>query len=256
MLKRYRSWVIDEEKAHNPEGITVILNADEFLWGWWPSEPEMTGPLTVVTGICFFDARWGLKFKHPKPGQEGTWRSLALRSGRDKSRELLARGREIEYITIPPFPTLYVKKMLSFQRLGLEKLGGVVERVLYHIPFQEYLQYSEMLPYPWKSRMKAVLQEEAKLMAELIRNQLAKWPIEIHWGGKNPPQSFVDLYLRAIEGGGIVIGLEELVELRLPFEVSRQTGMTIPTIVGVLDIPHPYYLDHQSQDDEVIVIEL
>jgi hypothetical protein len=101
--------------------------------------------------------------------------------------------------------------------------------------------------------MKQVIKQEAELMADLIRRQLAKWPIEIHWGGENPPQSFVDLYRKAIEDGGNVVGLEELVELRLLFEAERQTGRTIPTLVGVLGIPHPYFKPPQ---EEVIELEL
>jgi hypothetical protein len=130
-------------------------------------------------------------------------------------------------------------------------VGIRVERVLYHIPLREYLQYSEMLPSPWKERMKEVVKQEAELVADLIRRHLANWPIEIHWGGESPPQSFVDLYIRASEESAKVIGLEELVELRLPFEAFRQTGIIIPTVVGVLGIPHPYFRPPQEE-----VIEL
>jgi hypothetical protein len=247
MLK-YAAWTLYGHKAHHPDGITVSLNDGEFPWGWWPSEPVLTGSATVVMGICFFDARWRVQFKNPKPGQKGALRSLALPREREEAEEFLKRGREIERLLYPPFPTPYAQKIIEFQKWGLEKLGGVVERVLYHVPLNEYLIYASMLPSPWKERMSEVIQKEAELVADLIRRHFAEWPLEIHWGGNNPPQSFVDLYIKAIEGG-TVIGLEELVELRLPLEASRQTGMTIPTVVGVLGIPHPYF---KPPEEEVI----
>jgi hypothetical protein len=135
--------------------------------------------------------------------------------------------------------------------VGVGKTGGVVERVIYHIPLKEYLSYCSILPPPWGERMAKVIQQEGERMADRVLRHLSGWPIEIHWGRIYPPYSFVELYIRASEESAKVIGLEELVELRLPLEAGRQTGMTIPTMVGVLDIPHPYY---ERSQEEVIQI--
>jgi hypothetical protein len=258
MVLKYAAWNLEETshgyKAHHPtEGITVSLNDGEFPWGWWPSEPVLTGSVTVVMGICFFDARWRVEFKNPKPGQKGAVRSLALPREREETEEFLKRGRKIERMVYSPFPTPYAQKIIEFQKWGLEKLGGMVERVLYHVPLNEYFSYASMLPSPWKERMKEVIKKEAELMADWVRHHLRDWPIEIHWGGESPPQSFVDLYIRASEESAKVIGLEELVELRLPFEAFRQTGRAIPTLVGVLGLPHPYF---RPPEEEVIALEL
>jgi len=242
MLK-YAAWTIEnagDVYVATYQDLTVHLKDGKFLWGWWPSEPAIAGSATVVTGICFFDARWRVEFKNPKPGQKGAVRSLALPREREEAEEFLKRGREIERVIYPPFPTPYAQKLIEFQKWGLEKLVGVVERVLYHVPLHEYLMYASVLPSPWKERTEEVIQKEAERMADFVLRHLREWPVEIHWGGENPPQSFVDLYLRALRDG-FVVGLEELVELRLPLEAQGQTGMTIPTMVGVLGIPHPYF---------------
>jgi hypothetical protein len=257
-MMKYAAWTIEntgDKYVATYQDLTVYLRDGKLLWGWWPSEPTLAGSATVVTGICLFDRRWQLEFKNPKPGQRGAVRSIALPREREEAQEFLKRGREIERVLFPQFPTPYAQKLIDFQKWGLWKLrdlGVVVERVLYHIPRREYLCYCSILPSPWKEKMETVVKEQAQKIGELVSKELSEWPLEIHWGGENPPQSFVDLYVRALREG-FVVGLEELVELRLPLEASRQTRKTIPTLVGVLSFPHPYF---RPPEEEVIALEL
>ena len=259
-MQKYVMWELHELNditiaIYPKENIMLRLESSPFLHGWWPFMPN-AGEAVIVTGICLFDARWRVRFKPVKMGQKGAERSLALPREREEILEMISKGREIEAVYYPLFPTLYAKKMLEWQKWALEFMenscGIEPIKVLYHIPLQEYLVYCRLLPLNLKSKMEEIIKIETDKIIETVKETLGNWPIEFHLGEDNPPESFVKLYLYALERYNIsIIGLEELVELRLPLEAMRKTNQVITTLVGVLGIPHPYFRPEGGKEEVI-----
>jgi hypothetical protein len=256
---KYAMWEISEDTLfayYANENIVIKLENSPFPHGWWPCNVESNESVCVVTGICLFDASWRVQFKALKDGQKGTKRSLALPREREEACKFILRGREIEKIYYPVFPTVYAKKILAFQKWGLEFINSkkrIVE-VHYHLPRNEYLAYCNLLPSPWREKMLKVVVEESERVHSLVKESLCEWPLKIHWGRSDPPESFIVHYIRSLVESDIMIcGLEDLVELRIPLAASRQTGRLIPVMVGMLGIPHPYF---KTSEEDWVELEL
>jgi len=258
MNGKYGSWRIQDgtvsrmidgqlvELSINPVGDGTAI----AMYGDMPEQIK-----TVLMGMCLFDARWQVQFEKPsgKNGQNAppARRSLALPHDRQQAYDRILQGKKVEYIFVPSTPGVYHQKLLVYQSRSLRDLQP--ERVLYHLPVLEYLssicELEQVLGMPLPE-LRAALSRFADIMLGRIMEELCFLGDRLEFispmsdaGILDPGESYLHPYTYFDQykiDPNSVVGVEDLVELRLSHTAQSRTGVQIPMQCLIMDATNPY----------------
>ncbi|MFA6383234.1 MAG: hypothetical protein WCX17_02325 [Parcubacteria group bacterium] len=263
----YGSWVVESEKAYlkaDPE-VAISLcpsDAQAVSEGWWGYP---TCEKDLVSGICIFDARWALEFDNGK--EAGTRKSLSLPREREKAFKMMEKGRKIKNLYVPTELSAYHLKLLQWQVKKICQLSP--KRILYHLPVGEYeifiqeLETAAGIDLPWLYVRLEEISEKIKnyFLENLTRQGVDAGKVEfirpLEMGAQSTDDSFGYPYLFPYKFGmspESMMGLEDLVELRILLRAKMEMNYDIPVLCAVLEVPHPYLI-REDNGGGVITVE-
>lgn len=264
----YGSWVIEKGRAFLKSSPEIEINlfpckTGAIQEGWWGNP---TQEKDLISGICIFDARWSLEFENGK--EIGTKKSLSLPREREKAFKMIKKGRKIKSINVPDEIGKYHQKMIRWQVEKICQLSP--KRILYHLPAGEYeifIQELEAVSNKEMSRLYAILKKLSnKIKISFLEN--LNWhgidtkkiefinPLEM--GARNTDDSFGLPYLFPHKLGMSpedMMGIEDLVELRISLRAKKEMEYNIPVLCAVLQIPHPY-MNRDDSDGGIVLIDV
>lgn len=270
MLKKYASWTIDCKKeiayTRSCKNLSLKLTKNKIV-KFESQFGEINGAKNIISGICLFDARWLLEFeaKHRNPAGKN---SLASPMEREKAFKKIKKGLAVKKIYYPIKPGEYHKKLINWQVSKFNNLKP--KRILYHLPTLEYHCFIETLENYLTIKLptlKKCLELFAKNIKDMLlfamdKNKINKNLLEIiqpmNMGATDPNKSFLLPYLHPKKFGikkNDLIGVEDLIEIKLSTLSKKETGYQIPTILAIIDIPHPF-LNKNINDNDTKVITL
>lgn len=220
-------------------------------------------PPTVVMGVCLWNANWQLVDKN-----SSVYR-LVLQTDRDRVNSICSG--EFALLRVPNAVGLYQRRIISLQR---EVLTGLRQmwpscRVVYHLPFTEYLRFVRELPV--RNHVRIRLEDRLCGHCDQVRQMVVSElglisfvdPLEedpfrvkeIQQSAKVTPEiaSFLYPYCEAHEW---CVGVEDMVEYSLPSRAERLTNRQshIVCLFGLLGFPHPYMDPSVDEVCEEIVL--
>jgi hypothetical protein len=210
--------------------------------GWWPFPAE--GRSVAVSGVCLFDKAWRLQFAPRGKGNPPAVRTLALPSGRSEAYGWLRQGRRAEQLFVPVAPGRYHEALIRWQVSEFLRLRP--QRILYHIPLDEYRWYvgdleellGRSLP-TLRDRLDAFTKQVLALLTEAcgeLANRL-EFIRPMQCGAASPDVSYLFPYVRS-DAFGVTVddlyGIEDLTELGLSYEASARSGRVIPPCNGLV----------------------
>ena len=226
------------------------------LYGRDPTKDSR--PITVVTGLCLWDARWIAEFAvEGKGGSKNppARRSIALPSERNAVFERLSQGRRIAIIETPLEPGPYHAQLARWQAARISELNP--EQILFHLPVDEYHQYIEDLQRAmgWREleTVHQALDDYAEVARQLVERTLGSlyervtFVRPLQMGARSVEESWVMPYADPLRFGGSrhaqIVGVEDLVELRQVVTTGTQSAL-----FAVLDPQrHPYFIKEGGQ---------
>ena len=278
---KYASWEIDPAAntatRKMPDGniITIGLVPSSNPWalyeGHWQNVSN-DDQKTVISGVCLWDARWQVEFLSAKTKNPPiVRRSLALPSGRDDIYLRLATAQRIIKMFCPLGLGMYHTRLIKWQSEKLQELP--CERILYHVPLDEYHDYIEALearlgiPIPSAHDQ---LDKFAQKIHDYIQDQFGSLLCKLEFikpmrlGARNPEEAFLFPYSRPEKFSAApekVLGVEDLIEIPLSYEAWQNRDQwnaarisPVPIVGAIIGIPTPYF-NKELQDVETIELE-
>ena len=226
-----------------------------YMEGLWnPSEREAPARYeTAITGMCI----WGkhdcvFHFKPNGKGNAGAKRSLSNMKDRDDILARLQKNQQIEKIVISNNPFgLYQVKMVQWQDEVVRRLG--IRKLYYSLPIAEYLDVlnglEDHLPRHQFVKLKGVLYRHNGVLMEHIVNTLLVDVEFVNPKAHSPEISIEESYTWPYRFLDVDIGIEEMEEIRIPYQAMKNGACVPPILLGMLGYSSPYYeqRDHASQ---------
>ncbi len=248
--------------------LTRCANGASFQ-GWWGERP--TRVHTAITGVCLWGCNWVVEFEPLARNGKPARKSLALPYSRDEAYERLHKGQRATTLYVPREPSAYHWRLISWIAETLKEFDPA--RVLMHVPGPEYHGYHaefERRLGHGVSEGHESLDRFVKRIMEMIMDAIPSWLFSritfvnpFRLGVTDSVDSYVLPYA-APERFGVtdlatLVGVEDMVEVRLAYEARARTGRMIPILCGVLkeegEANSPY-LDNSLRDFEVDAIDL
>eukprot|EP00931_Biecheleriopsis_adriatica_P013410 TRINITY_DN1147_c0_g2_i4.p1 TRINITY_DN1147_c0_g2~~TRINITY_DN1147_c0_g2_i4.p1 ORF type:complete len:620 (-),score=103.67 TRINITY_DN1147_c0_g2_i4:210-2069(-) len=269
---KYAGWTIDNLVASKtfpgttqPETIKLVPAEAIPYQGWWPREPA-EAPKVVLAGCCLFDGRWKARCFPRGKGNPPAVKSLSSSTRRDELFARLKKGHKVECVFVPSGLGEYHRRVIRWQAEALKALQP--EKVVYHLPVQEYHHYIDDFEAHLGvrvPRMHELLDEFGEAVKTEVVTYLSPFtdticfiePMTNH-GCECPNDSFLWPYLNVHEFGDArtVAGLEDLPEMYLSSSASKQTGMTIPVLCGVLAVDVDLYRQEELNEGEFEQVQI
>lgn len=238
------------------------------LEGWWSRPEELPREPVCVMGICLWDARWQVAFKHEHHNLVFK-RSLGVPSERADAAKRFRQGHsewgdaEFCHFLVGSGLGEYHRNLLAWQAAKLKEIQP--ERILYHVPRLEYYDFirracSDMgagsMEGVLREALEQHIQEVLGLQRELFGPELLSritFVEPLTQGATKVDKSWPFPYLRPEVYGADasqLVGVEDLVEMRILRSVEMQTGRRVPTRLAILGATHPY----ASKDGEQLTL--
>jgi hypothetical protein len=225
------------------------------LEGFWnPYRWEIKDKYRVaMSGLCI----WGkydcvFKFKQRGKGNPGAKRSLS--SPRDKADLLkrLRRGQHIEQIVISSDPFgLYQSKMIGWQADSVRRFG--IEKLYYALPIEEYTEtlneLETLLPKKCVAKIFKILEAHHNQLAEKIKSEIDAEVVFVHPMQVDRTLSVKQSYTWPYQNLDIELGIEEMEEIRIPYQAMKSGSVVPPILLGMLGTPCPYYERRDTETD-------
>ncbi|CAK0754285.1 hypothetical protein CCP1ISM_560003 [Azospirillaceae bacterium] len=261
---RYGSFLISDEHGswNGDTSISVAMESTSVVAHreaiWNPCRlPLRSSYKTAITGMCIW-AKYDCMF-HFKPvakGNPGARRSLSNPKDRADILDRLIKGQEIEKIMISKDPFgLYQTKMVFWQAEVVYRMN--IQKLYYSLPVEEYdavlRNMEEHLPSCFSDGLKNVLLEHNQMLLDYIKNTI---PIEIEFlypMRQNPDLTIENSYTWPYRCLDAEIGIEEMEEIRIPYQAMKDGARIPPILLGMLGALSPYYEQrhYHSQRDYI-----
>lgn len=221
---------------------------------WNPHHhPLQTEYRTAVSGLCI----WGkydcvFYFKPKGKGNPGAERSLSNPKDRLDLLRRLHHGQKLEQIVISSQPFgLYQSKMIGWQADTVRRFG--VQKLYYALPVEEYSltlkALEHLLPLHCVEQIAETLQTHHQQLEQKIVAAMGNVVEFIHPIQNDSTLSVEESYVWPYQHLDIELGIEEMEEVRIPYQAMK-TGATIPPILlGMLGMPCPYYERREYHDE-------
>ncbi len=218
------------------------------LEGWYGDEPSSAR--YAIGGICILCECYGLTL-HGLDVRTTAPPFLSPCNHHEfqKIERLLDNGHCVTWVHMPTELCIYHTTLVPIQA-EVAKRKGVVEMV-YHVPRKEYHVYLNTLErmigmeLPGLHRL---LDRYTDRLEHFVRETFRKAGVNVRivdplFPGMDPNDAYRALYLNPSSfdmDPQSLIGIEDLVEVRIVVEAEQKGAHRIPVWAGVLGIPSPY----------------
>ena len=240
-----------EVVVHLKESISDSCQLEGF---WNPHKKEIKHTYRVgMSGLCIW-AKYDcvFKFKSRNKGNPGAQRSLS--SPRDKA-DLLKRlrsGHSLEEIIISSHPFgLYQSKLINWQADTVRRFG--LEKLYYALPLQEYSdtlnELDKVLPKKCVAQIYEILNMHYDQLVTKIKREIEAEVVFVHPMQVDRTLSVEQSYMWPYQNLDIELALEEMEEIRIPYQVMKSGSLVPPILLGMLGTPCPYYERRNTETD-------
>ncbi len=227
---------------------------------WNPCHrPLQTEYRVAMSGLCIwskYDCL--LQFKPRSKGNPGAIRSLSNPKDRADLFKRLEKGYEVEQIIVANNPFgLYQSKLITWQADTVQRFK--ISKLYYTLPIEEYAEvirfFEKFLPQRFVEQLVEILNSHHDQLEEKIRREMEANVCFVHPLRYDSQLSVIESYTWPYQNfDDIELGIEEMEEIRIPYQVL-QTGSTVPPILlGMLGTPCPYYVRRNLHEDDYIKI--
>lgn len=229
--------------------------------GYWPSKPSYQ-PEIILSGICLYTACWSVQLAAAN-GKTAPPRasSLALPGDMERLFQRIERGRAINYVEVPFSPGPYHYQLLKWQADAMGRFSNIKE-IRYDIPRYNYHNYISSFESAVGRTLPRLHEEVEVFIAKLKRMMSKIWPrellakvvffeptTEVH--GDIPSSKDVDLFMYTDSiGSEKILGVEDLPQLSIAYQLAKTTDQVIPCLVTVLELPHPFMVRNNGSTYE------
>ena len=243
---KYGSWEIHEDRAMLGDLKIPIQRSDhgvsmDGIYGNFTSMHKV-----AISGVCLFPSSWSVVFT------TGGVRSIAIPLERERVAERIrSRGFNVCAVNFPIKLTAYHRKLIGF----VAKVVGQMQpaKLLFHIPYQEYLIYIRNLEDLIGKKIYGadqILSDFVEKVKMCFCQEMANvgfdryefiTPMEM--GATTTEESYLFPYVHPEIFGATATSLfaiEDLVELKIAMLAEQLKGYKIPVRFCVIDVPHPY----------------
>lgn len=257
---KYGAFLIENGVAHwnGDQGVQVKMaeSASDFcqLEGFWnPHRLEIKDEFEVaMSGLCIWSKYDCLfKFKPIGKGNPGAERSLSNPKDKADILKRLQKRHHIEQVLIVSNPFgLYQSQMIGWQADMVSHFG--VKKLYYALPVEEYLstlkELGNFLPEKCVEQIVQILNTHHDLLEEKI-NQEIKTEVEfIHPMQLDKTMSVEQSYVWPYQNLKIDLGIEEMEEVRIPYQAMKAGAKIPPILLSMLGMPCPYYERRENTD--------
>jgi len=233
----------------------------EIMEGIWNPHSHMIEKRykTAISGLCIW-AKYDcvFTFKPLSKANPGAVRSLS--SPKDKADILrrLSIGQNVDSIIISALPFGHFQnQMIAWQADVVSRYH--IEKLYYSLPVEEYMQtilhLESFLSASCISSIYAILNQHHDQLESKIKNEVHTDIEFIHPLRDGNVETVEQSYAWPYQELPIDLGIEEMEEVRIPYQVLNN-GYTIPPIIlGLLGFPCPYY-ERQQYNTENDYIKL
>lgn len=259
---KYGSFIIHDEHADwsGDANISVkIVNSSQVAHRegvWNPLQGEFRDRYeTAITGMCI----WGkhdciFHFEPNGKGNGGAKRSLSNVKDREDILNRINKGQRIEKIRISRDPFgLYQMQMVRWQSEVVSRFG--IKKLYYSLPIEEYDvildSIDEHLPGMMSSKLRKILYRHNDMLLRLVEAYIDAEVEFIYPIRQNPELTVADSYMWPYKNLDIDIGIEEMEEIRIPYQAMQEGARVPPILLGILGFQSPYYeqRDRHAQRD-------
>ena len=264
---KYGSFFIEDNNAHwnRDDSIQIAMepsdSPDCLLEGIWSPDNKAleTKYKTAIAGVCMWNKYDCLfTFMAKNRSNPGAKRSLGGTKDRVDLFKRLKAGEQLDTITMSSDPLgSYQRKTISWQMHIAQRFG--IEKIYYVIPFEEYKRMLDGLE-PFLSSeamntMYATLEDHHQKLKTYIKDQTTAEVEFIYPLRQSSVTSVAESYTWPYKNLKVDMGIEEMQEFRIPYEV-REANIDIPPILlGALDSRCPYF-EKRDNNNDIITLQL
>jgi hypothetical protein len=265
---RYGSFTIaDDHGAWNgDESVYIKLEeSSDFAYReaiWNPLNHNLrTSYETALTGMCIWAKHdCFFHFKPKAKGNPGARRSLSNPKDREDILKRIEDNQQIEKIRISKDPFgPYQIYMMMWQEEVVSRFN--IRKLYYSLPIEEYdaviKSMEEHLPGHLSSKLKEVLYSHSNDLHECITT-IIPTEIEFIYPMRNDPSLTIEnSYTWPYRTLDIELGIEEMEEIRIPYQAMKEGARVPPILLGMLGAASPFYEQrhHHGQMDYIVVEE-
>ncbi|MBF0280709.1 MAG: hypothetical protein HQM13_23145 [SAR324 cluster bacterium] len=225
------------------------------LEGFWnPNGKELQAKYTVaMSGLCIWSKYdCVFKFESRSKGNPGAERSLSSPKDRVDLLKRLSKGHKVEQITVSSDPFgLYQSKIIGWQSDTVCRFG--VQKLYYALPIEEYRQtlndLEKFLSKKWVGELSQMLKAHHEQLEEKIKSKISAEVEFIHPMQFDNTMTIEESYVWPYQNLDIDLGIEEMEEIRIPYQAMKLNSVVPPILLGMLGTPCPYYERRADQKE-------
>lgn len=247
---KYGSFLIDDSIAtwnrDKEVKFNIVSSPSEYCLyeGVWNDVDSNNISSSAIAGVCIWNKYDCLfTFESICKGNTGAIRSLGSPREKEDLVKRLDAGQKVEKIVISlnPFGE-YQTKTISWQSDVVKRFD--IKNLHYVVPFLEYKRTLESISDFFSKnvmhKLYEVLDFHHKEIKRYVLDNINTNVEFIYPLLSNPELSIEESYTWPYENLEVDMGIEEMEEIRIPYQV-KMSGKKIPRILlGILDDPCPY----------------
>jgi len=235
------TWNRDEEVKFN----MVSSPSEHCLYeGIWNNTDSSNAYSSAIAGVCIWNKYDCLfVFESTCKGNPGAIRSLGSPRDQEDLVKRLNSGQKVEKVIISSDPFgEYQTRTVSWQSDIVKRLS--IKNLHYIVPFLEYKRTLESIAGFFSENIMSRLYEVLDFHHEEIRRYVLdniNADIEFIYPLRNNPElSIEESYTWPYENLEVDMGIEEMEEVRIPYQVKMSGKKIPPILLGMLNDPCPY----------------
>nr|VFJ96146.1 MAG: hypothetical protein BECKLFY1418A_GA0070994_10566 [Candidatus Kentron sp. LFY] len=210
----------------------------------------------AITGLCIW-AKYDCVFKfEPRgKGNPGAVRSLISTEHQKNLFRRLKNGHKIEKILISETPYgQYQSQLIGWQADSVKRFG--IKKLWYALPFDEYMvtikELERFLPPKCVHQISHKLHIHYNMLKEKIKNTIDAQLEFIH-PMRLDNISVEESYMWPYQNLEADLGIEEIQEIRIPYQTMKTGSMIPPILLGLLGMPVPYYSPREETSYDCLI---
>ncbi|MEW5983042.1 MAG: hypothetical protein AB1806_11830 [Acidobacteriota bacterium] len=246
------SWTVDGKVRVVLAGTKPDSGRREGFWTLCRREPKREYH-AAVGGLCLWSKYDCVFCLEPRGrGNPGAERSLSNPRDRTDLLARLARGQRVDRLVAARDPLgPYQEKMIDWQADVVRRYG--IQTFYYSVPVDEYAamfrEFECFLPRHCVEQVHHRLRRHGARLEERIREAIPACIEFLHPMRQDPSLSPEESYVWPYRHLSVDLGIEEMEDVRIPYEAMKSGATLPPILLGMLGLPNPYYVRRANPEE-------